>query len=295
VTFARSLFVIAATATPLAMCFIACIGDDPVTPPAAESDGSASAEGSTPPSTEDAGATADSGAENSGDSGKGPPRFCETKSPVTGVADYLCADFDGNDVAEGFTSSYVPDGGVLRQATDLHFSAPASFESVKGALLLWQKAGPTQFQEIDLQFRIFIETLGGAVPPSTGHTEIIEIGGANAARAGIRYARNRSIEGSPNYTGYYMEVAYCPSACALWEKALPTAPPQGAWVNVRIVWTKAGLLEVSYNDIKVMTESTGIPVASTSVRLKLGLVPVGDAPLLGRHLFDNVIVSAKRE
>jgi hypothetical protein len=36
-------------------------------------------------------------------------------------------------------------------------------------------------------------------------------------------------------------------------------------------------------------------VASTSVKLKLGLVPVGNAPLLGRHLFDDVILSAKRE
>ena len=94
----------------------ACVGEDPTfvspttsgdaAPAPSPVDGDVDDSGSTLPV--DAGAGADAQ-----DVADGSTRFCASQAAGPGVKDFFCADFDGTDPAEGFTSVNVPDGGAL--------------------------------------------------------------------------------------------------------------------------------------------------------------------------------------
>ncbi len=52
-------------------------------------------------------------------------------------------------------------------------------------------------------------------------------------------------------------------------------------------------MKVSYNGVSVL-DTMGFPSTSTKVSTQLGLVPLGNAPIMTRHVFDNFLVSVKR-
>ncbi len=276
------LAVVAASAATLFLG--ACVGDDPVAPvsPGAPDDAAAKAD-SSPPS-------ADTGAPDAGKEA-GEKRFCETQAPVTGVADFFCADFDGPKLDEGFTNAIIPDGGALIRTTDIFFSPPASLATSGGARLLWAKSGAMAFAELAVQVRVNAGTLGGVVPPSAASATLVELSSIDTT-VSIRYTRGGTVEGTSNYTGYYMETSYCPAACALAQKKIATPLPLDVWTNVEVVWTSSGLVKVSFNGVSVLA-TMGFASTSTKVSATLGIVSFGSVGM-GRHAFDDFIVSVKR-
>lgn len=76
-------------------------------------------------------------------------------------------------------------------------------------------------------------------------------------------------------------------------KKIPTAMPSNVWTNVELIWTKDGLVKILFNSMPVL-ETNAFSTASTSASATLGLVPVGTAPAVPRHAYDNFVVSVKR-
>jgi hypothetical protein len=268
---------------------LACGTDYGASDGADAGDGAAATEASfdAPEPADDAGTDA-----VTADADAGAKRFCATQAPLTGVTDFFCADFDGTQLAEGFTSSYVPDGGALVRTTDLTFSPPASFTSTQGSRLTWEKSGPAAITEIEVTFQLSLGSLGGSVPAATGSVKLLEVVTGDSA-IGLFYTRGGSIEGVP-YEGYYLQSRFCPSACAMSIAKIPQAIPVNVWTKIAIVWAKGGLVKISYNALPVL-ETSGFALGAAWQRTSIGLVGEGDAPIIGRHVFDNFTVSARRD
>lgn len=211
-------------------------------------------------------------------------RFCTTLEPPTGIADFFCADFDGTNVRDGFTSWTVPGGGALTQTTELFYSPPAAFANVKNATLYWEKGGAKPFSEIDLKFRLHVDA-AGALPNKPGNVTIVELGGTGV-KTSIRYARGATVDGSANYVGYYLESGAV-------QKKIPVAIETDVWTGVHLVWAKNGVIELYYNDNPAYT-TIGPSITSTTAWLTMGLVANGDAPQVAPHVFDDVVVAVKR-
>lgn len=212
-------------------------------------------------------------------------RFCATLVPPAGVVDLFCADFDGANVREGFTSWTVPTGGDLTQSTDLAYSPPASFVNSKNATLYWEKAGTKAFSEIDLKFRLQVGTINSP-PNKSGSVTIIELG-AGSTKTSIRFARGATVDGTANYIGYYVESGST-------QKKIPTAPDTDVWTQIHLVWSKNGFVELYYDDDPIYATAFSAVTANT-VWLTMGLVANGDAPQIAPHAFDDVVVAVKRD
>lgn len=285
--------VLAAAALAAAALVVACVGEDVTATDATTPDAAPSS-----PSSSDAGPAVDGGdgggpeldASPSQDAGT---RFCATQSPELGVADFFCADFDGPDVKQGFTDPLVPDGGALSAATDLFFSPPASLSTSGNATLTWTKAGPSRFSQLDLEFRLFVGELGGVAAPSTTPVSVAQIASLDT-QISLVFTRGGVVEGGA-YVGYYVRASWCPGPCALIERKVPS-PPTNAWTRVRLVWNKAGDVNLTYNGVDALTVTAVTPSDSVKVSARVGLEVEGaDAPLMTRHLFDDVLVRVKRE
>jgi hypothetical protein len=272
----------------------ACVGDDPA--PTADTADAAKAptqdSSAVPTGPAETGAPIPDAGEDAADSA--PKRFCQTQSPLTGVADFFCADFDGTTMSEGFTTASVPDaGGALTRTTDIFSSAPASVVFAGGATLQWSKTAGTAFAEVDVEFALNVGTLGGVVAPQTGNTKLVELSSIDT-NLSIRYTSGGSVEGT-TYTGYYLETSSCPNACALSQKKISTALPLNVWTIVQVSWTKTGVVKLSFNGVDVTPVGfSGFASTSTKVSTTLGLASVGAPPGMARHAFDNFIVSVKR-
>ena len=221
-----------------------------------------------------------------------PKRFCATQAPLTGVTDFFCADFDGTKADEGFTRADVPDGGALTLATDAFFSAPNSLTNKGGATLVWEKVGATPFLEMSVDVHINVGALGGVVPPSTGYITIVRLSSIDS-NVDLRYTNGGMVEGA-TYTGYYVTVVSCPGACALFEKKLSNNLPQNVWTDVQIVWQMAGAVKVNFNGLSVLDLASSGPTTSTKASATLGVTSFGSPVGVGRHAYDNFIVSVKR-
>lgn len=214
-----------------------------------------------------------------------PQRFCLNLAPPAGVADFFCADFDGANPREGFTSWTVPGGGALTQTIDSFYSPPSALVTSNNATLYWEKAGAKPFSEVDLKFALNVGTIN---PPPTkaGNVTIIELG-AGSTKTSIRYARGATVAKTANYIGYYLESGAV-------QAKIPTAPETDTWTQVHLIWSKNGVIELYYNDDPIYT-TTGPSVSSPTVFLTVGLVANGDAPEIAQHAFDDVVVAVKRD
>ena len=237
--------------------------------------------------------TADTSVADAADAGgdAAPRRFCQTQAPLTGVTDFFCADFDGTKADEGFTKADIPDGGAVTLATDAFFSSPASLTTTNGATLFWEKIGGAAFLETQVDVRINVGSLGGVVPPSTGYLTILKLSSIDT-NVELRYTKGGNAEGAV-YTGYYVNVVACPSACALFEKKLSNTLPLNVWTDVQITWQKTGNVTVDFNGLPVADLSSAA-TTSTKVSATLGVVLSGQAVGVGRHAYDNFVVSVKR-
>lgn len=267
----------------------ACVGDDPIlegtsAPPGDDAGPGVVADSATTPSVDDAG-----GGTDAADAGA---RFCDTQQGELGVADFFCADFDGPELDAGFTTTYVPDGGALNRVDDVFFSPPASMTTTGSAFLQWEKSGAQVVSEIDVRVRMNVGTLGGTPPPETGDVTFIDLGTVDT-HIRFNYTRGGNVEGTA-YTGYYLFMSTCPSACGTTEKKVPTAPTANLWTDIRLVWSKNGAVELSYNDVSVLT-TTSFSSTGTKASVQLGAYRAPDAPMVPRHAYDNVMVRVRRE
>lgn len=287
-----------AVATCMAMLF-ACVGDEP-TPiavgPSTTADGSASPAGDSGngelPQPDSGDTSKDAHSDARAD---GSVRFCQTQAPLAGIANFFCADFDGVMVDEGFTSKEVPDGGALEQSTDIYFSEPSSLVTKNNSELVWKKSGALPFSEMSISVRVNVGTLGGPVPPTTGSVRLLRLAApGDSAELELNFTRGRSVDGEA-HTGYYIAFSACPSACAYFERRITNSPSTGVWTELELVWTKAGFVKVSYNDVEVFNTSLGLAVSSTEVEARLGLLATSDPPLMPRYNFDNLLISVKRD
>ena len=68
------------------------------------------------------------------------------------------------------------------------------------------------------------------------------------------------------------------------------------WTDVEVLWQKSGSVTVSFNGL-VVGGVTGATTTSTKISASLGTVTSGAAVGVGvgRHTYDNVVVSVKRQ
>jgi len=267
------------------------VGDDPVTIATPEP-----SEASTPTPGQEAGpGPGDSSAPDSADAGggeTGPKRFCETQAPLTGVTDFFCADFDGTKADEGFTKTLGPDSGAAKLDTGGFFSPPASLVTTNGATLLWEKSGALPFVETDVRVRVNVSALGGVVAPSTGFVTILRLQSVDTS-VELRFTAGGTVGGAGPYTGYYLNEVHCPNACGLAEAKLTNQLPTNLWTDVGLVWQKTGAVNVTFNGLAVGSLSSA-STTSSSISAALGTVTSGAPVGVGRHTFDNFIVSVRR-
>jgi hypothetical protein len=268
----------------------ACVGDDPTPVGAAVTEDAAP----TPTPGQDS-STADTAPPVGTDAGKdsGPKHFCDTQAPLTGVTDFFCADFDGPKGSENFTKSNIPDGGTITQVTDAFFSPPNSLTTTKGATLVWEKVGATPFLEVEANVRIHATALGGVVAPANGYVVILKLSSVDT-NVELRYTDGAMVEGAV-YKGYYLNATFCPSACGLVEKKLSNTLPVNVWTDVQIIWQKTGTIKVNFNTLPVLSpDLSGVTTTSTKVSATIGVVGIGQPIGVGRHAYDNLVVSVKR-
>ena len=268
----------------------ACVGDDPVTVDPG------SGEASTPTPGQEAGPgpgvdssvpTPDAGVDS------GPKRFCDTQAPLTGVTDFFCADFDGTKADEGFTKAIIPDGGAVQLDTSGFFSPPASLKTTNGATVYWEKIGALPFLEVDVHVRVNVGALGGVVAPSTGYVTLLKLQSIDTT-VELRFTAGGSVDGTM-YTGYYVSAVFCPGPCGVQEKKLNTSLPTNVWTDAGMLWQKTGGVSVTFNGLNVMPEPiTFASTTSTKISTTLGPVTVGAPVGIGRHTYDNLVVSVKR-
>jgi hypothetical protein len=236
----------------------------------------------------------------------GPKRFCQTQSPLNGVTDFFCADFDGKKLDEGFTKVLLEDGGaagdtaVLARRTDVFSSPPASLSTMKGGALYWEKLGGMPFIETVVDVRIHAGALAGPVGPSSGFITLLKVStiGLSATTAGsyieLRYQNGPQVDGGgAEYTGYSIWVSSCEDNCSLLRTPLPNQLPVNVWTDVRLVWQNSGAVKVTFNGLSVF-ESSSVPTNSAKISATLGVVESGPVLVVGTYAFDNFIVSVKR-
>ena len=265
----------------------ACVGDGPA--PLADDTDSAT------PGADSAGTDrsppADSSSTDAADAG--PKRFCDTQGPLAGVTNFFCADFDGASLNEGWTKSNLPDaGGAFTKNTDIFHSAPNSFGNTGSASLEWDSLDAMVFKEVNTTFQMNVSTLGGVVAPQSGNVTLLSIdtGDTNLT---LNYSQGATVTGTANYTGYYVTVIACPSACAIAAHPITTPFTPNVWTQVSLTWTNSGNVTITFNGISVYAETAPFPT-STKVMTSLGLVRHDPAPAIPRVAFDDVMISIRR-
>jgi len=272
----------------LAAGLFACVGEDPeIVTPTPSPEGDAASAGDAAPA--DAAPGADAGLDARGPDAS--DRFCDTQKPAVGVSDFFCADFDGADVAEGFTKANVPDGGSLVRVTDVAFSPPASLATNGDATLVWEKIGASTISEVEVTFRVNVSNLGAAPPPASGFMSIIDIGSVDT-NVRLAFARGATIDGAA-HTGYFVQTSSCPSACTSNAKRIAATLTANVWTTVRIVWTRAGDVDVWFDGTKVFDQAL-FGSTSTRVTVTTGLRGNGPPPATARHAIDDLMISVKR-
>jgi hypothetical protein len=219
-------------------------------------------------------------------------RFCESQVPASGVSDFLCADFDGTVLSEGFEAR-VPSSGELIRQTDLAYSPPASLVTTGEATLYWEKTGTASFSEMAVEFRVNVSDLTVAPPAASGHKVLVDLGSSDT-NVRLAFVRGRAIDGQ-QHTGYFIQTWRCGDGggCSSNAKRVETPLAASQWVQVRFVWKSTGAVELSFDGERVFDQTLhGSTSAKTSVAF--GLTTTGEGPVMGRHAFDNLTISVKR-
>jgi len=187
----------------------------------------------------------DSGTGNdAGDAGAdtGPKRHCASVAPPVGSSDFLCADFDGTSLSEGWTTTLKSDAGVLEVTTTVATSTPNALltqgvngvSSGEGGALKWHAVGAQAFASATIRARMNGTALAGVAPGYTGHVQMLQIITTNAL-VELDYVRGGTL-GPPasksDYTGYYIASAAFGGAAAIEYFDVGTPIPTNSWTDV---------------------------------------------------------------
>ncbi len=294
----RSATVVSFLSAALAVA-AGCVGSDEPSPSSAtpsdagdgDRDTGSAADATTPDDASDAGEPLDDAASDAG-SDAGPPRYCATRAAGVGVTNFFCADFDGDDPGEGFTSVNVPDGGAIQRDTSIFYSPPASVR-LKTASLAWQNVAGDAVQSVELQFRMNLGTIGGVYVPSGQSRKLAGLRApTSATNIEFQYFDKVFIDSEhPEFTGFGLFASWCPGACAANSTTIATAMPVDVWTKVRIAWAGSSI-KVFYNDVEVGSMNASAP-SGTSIEASLGIDYASNA-FVPPHAFDNFEVSVTR-
>lgn len=268
----------------------ACVGEEP---PVVISSATPTDDAGPPPGAgDDAGSSPAEGADvDAGkDAADGPARFCATQAAGAGVKDFFCADFDGTDLLEGFTTINVPDGGALVRVSDVAYSAPSSLATQGNATVAWENAGAVNFSEVEVAAQVNVGKLSGTPPNTDGSMTILELEVGNTKTA-LAYTRGALVEDVPDYAGYFLYSMRC-TPCSSTVKRVPSLPAN-VWSSLRLRWTSAGTVGLWIDGTQAFDGSL-LGATGPKVAVRIGLKAVGSAPATPRHAFDDVMISVKR-
>lgn len=290
----------------LVAAFVACVSDDSSVTPVTEDAGITADTGTTP--------TTDSGTENVQDAGTdtatpadtGPLGFCQTQSKPLGTADFLCADFDGPKLDQGFTSIKmfdVSDAGppplhftnvvAMSQPQALSAFAPAATTfGARGGYLEWTPNGADAIKQIELTFGLNRTGPGGVVPPTTGSIMIAQVGIANST-ASLMYTAGGTVADVNAYTGYYLQFVTSAGAAALFNVKLPVQIDDEKWTVVTMRYAASNAFQLLYNNVSVL-QSSGYGYTGTTAQVRLGALSSGATSVARTYRMDNVLASVTR-
>jgi hypothetical protein len=278
---------------------VACLGDDPSLPPPAAGDADAQADGAsaTPDgsSGEDAAPAVDAGADAAG-------RHCARYTPPSGAAQSFCADFDGDDLDEGWNEAILTDGGTLERTKSFFFSAPQALLALpaksgfdQGGALFLERGGPDQVTEISLRMRLNPALPGGIRPADTSSYEVTRVG-TDRLIFELRYTDRGETSGlGADYKGFFAVRMLLGGAAQILYDPLPVQPQFDAWTDVRITWRSTGNIAMTFNGVSVLNLPGSAPAASTLVRARVGALAKGALGEPTAMRFDDVEIAVKRE
>lgn len=281
----------------------ACVGDDPGTTAGPQDGGNGGDSGN---GTDSGNGGNDAGNDSGGDHDSGADaalRHCQTVAKPVAPAEFFCADFDGPDASEGWTSTVRPDGGTLDFTTAAFTSPPQGIVvhppmgigNGSGPELTWQSVGAKNFVKAELRAQMNPTNPGG-VTSYTGIIKLLEIRTTNALVA-FYYSNGSDLVSNPaanNYVGYFVKAAAFGGAAV--QSDYPVTTPLGltTWTSVKLTWQSTGQADVSYNDVSVFNK-TLYGSTDTSVTFAVGAASSGDVNEPKQMRYDDVEITVNRQ
>ncbi len=229
-----------------------------------------------------------------------------TKTKPTGVADFLCADFDEGAASKGWSSLSALDSGVLELTTAFFVSPPRglSVEALtnstteRGGWLTWTAAGANKIKNVTIDAKINPNIDANAHMAQTGYVELVAVDFTDG-KVSVRYTDGRPIDGVA-YTGYYLYGLYNGGGSIEQHMKLPSAPVRNAWTTLRLFVTFPttggnGIASVTYNGVQIGTNLVVPTQISTSIDVRVGARAFNTMARPTPHRFDDVLVEVVRE
>ncbi len=286
----RSLLCLTALALAVAAA-IACghsYAEDPAQPVEAGPDVPDAPDGpDVPPPSPDAAKLADAAAEAS-------TRFCSNVGMQQNT-DIFCADFDGTDLAEGFTRA--SDAGL--SATNVTaLSAPNALLANGPPGMSFTDRGPTlAWEHLGNPISVLDVTVGinqpaPAGPPGTGTGTVAMITmQTELTRTSFLFSR-----GMPNFS---IEIEYNGSAAYGKRDAVPINLVEGKWTKVNLVYNvRTGNVSVAYDGVTVLNKvgyyTPQAVLTDSKATVLIGALASGPT-FIEPFRFDNLVARVTRE
>ncbi|MFO0662493.1 MAG: hypothetical protein U0174_01015 [Polyangiaceae bacterium] len=304
---ARTLTLAAcAVSGALGCIFVGCVSDESSTTTPKEDAGT---DVGAEPGNDSSVVLPDAGTEpdaaNKPDADAGPLTFCATQAKPLAAADFLCADFDHPKLEEGFTKILMltaPDAGppTITRIQNEFVSAPNSLLTVppsgtsgqRGATLEWLVPGAKALTEMHVNFSLNRAVRGGVVAPAAGSVVIARMGDANTTLA-FSYADGATVDGTTNYTGYFLDEIYSGSGAIRNTVKLPQQPADNVWTRISLKYAASGALVVLYNDVQIY-QGNAIQYTGSSATVRLGAYATGATAPPHNYRFDNATIALFR-
>jgi len=284
----------------------ACVGDDPgsgdtIAPPGEDSGGGGTPDTGSSGNIDSGNVGNDSG--NVQDSGADVVlRHCQTVSKPVAPTEFFCADFDGPDASEGWTTTVRTDGGTLDLTTSAFTSPPQGLVvhpaiatgTGSGPELNWKSVGAMNFQKAVLRAHMNPTNPGG-VTSYTGIIKLLEITTTNALVA-FYYTEGANLVSNPasnNYVGYFIKAAAFGGAAVQSDYPVTTPLSPTTWTDVKLTWQSTNQVDLSYNNVSVFNKAIYGSV-DTSVTFTIGAASSGQVSEPKQMRYDDVEITLDR-
>lgn len=295
----RALFLSAVGLSFIAAIVAACVGDDPAPSASSTNDAATVPETGTTPDT---GSSSDAGTDtNTTDAADDvAKRHCELVTKPQAPTEFFCADFDGTDPSEGWTTTIRPDGGTFALTKEAAVSLPQALVvqpangvgNGSGPALKWTSVGPKNFARAELRAKMNPSNAGG-VTSYDGDILLLEVRTSNALAA-FGYTQGGTVGANTNYSGYFIRVAAFGGAAI--QNVLPVTTPltQATWTDVKLTYDSAGRVVLTYNNVSVF-DQTNYGSTDTKVTFTVGAASSGNVVEPKQMRYDDVEVTLFRQ